>query len=53
MRSGQVYRENMLWQTAHDRATGNDVASELLSHNVFPVRYQPDSSLVIEPETIH
>jgi len=53
MRNGQVYRENMLWRTAHDRATGNQVACELISHNVFPVLYQPDSSVVIEPETIH
>jgi len=53
MRNGQIYRENMLWRTAHDRATGNQVARELISHNVFPVLYRPDPNVVIEPETLH
>jgi vancomycin resistance protein VanW len=52
LRNGQVYRENLLWRTAHDRATGNQVGCELIEHNVFPVLYQPDSKVVIEPETI-
>jgi hypothetical protein len=51
-RKGQVYRENRLWRTAHDRATGNQVASELIAHNIFPVLYRPDSNVVIEPEAI-
>jgi len=53
MRKGQVYRENRLWRMAHDRASGNQVGCELIAHNIFPVLYQPDSNVVIEPETIH
>jgi vancomycin resistance protein VanW len=47
-REGRVYRENRLLRVAIERATGREAWRELVGHNVFPVLYEPDPSVLIE-----
>jgi vancomycin resistance protein VanW len=45
-RRGRIFRENWLYRVKVDRATGAESAVELLTHNVFPVMYEPDPAVI-------
>lgn len=51
-RGGRLYRENWLYREARDRATGNLVGEELITHNFAPVMYElsPEQAAAVVDE---
>lgn len=51
-RGGQLYRENWLYRDVRDRASGNLLGEELITHNFAPVMYElsPEQAATVVDE---
>ncbi len=51
-RGGQLYRENWLYRDVRDRASGNLLGEELITHNFAPVMYElsPEQAALVVDE---